>query len=263
MDLGIRGRPALVAAGSKGLGKASAMALAAEGASVAICGRDSGTLEAARDEIAEATGATVVAVPADVSTEEGAVGFVRGGSEALGGCQILVANAGGPPAGDVLSFSDEDLRAALNLNFLSTVRMVREAVPRMREAGYGRVAVISSSSVREPIQGLVLSTAARAAAAGWTKHLADEVAGEGITVNTVLPGRLETDRVRWLREQRAEREGVDTEEIARREAASIPAGRTGDPAELGSVVAFLCSERAAYLTGAAIFVDGGSHRSLF
>jgi 3-oxoacyl-[acyl-carrier protein] reductase len=263
MDMGLAGRPALVAAASKGLGRACASALAAEGARVAICAREAGPLEKAREEIAGATGAEVLAFPADVATEEGAVGFVREASEALGGCEILVANAGGPPAGEVLSFGDDDLRAALDLNFLSTVRMVREAVPRMRAAGYGRVVIISSSAVKQPIPGLALSTSARAAAAGWARNLADEVAGEGITVNTVLPGRFETDRVLWLRERRAEAEGRDPDEVARAEADAIPAGRIGDPEELGAVVAFLCSTQAGYVTGTFVSVDGGAYRGLF
>jgi 3-oxoacyl-[acyl-carrier protein] reductase len=262
VDLGLSGRPALVAAASKGLGRASATALAAEGARVAICGRDRGALEEARDAIAEATGAEVVAIAADVGTEEGAVGFVRDGTEALGGCQILVANAGGPPSGDVLGFSDQDVREALDLNLFSTIRMAREAIPRMREAGYGRIVVISSSSVKQPVSGLVLSTAARAAAAGWVRHLADEVAPDGITVNTVLPGRIDTDRVRWLQQQRAQKEGVSPDEVAQRDAEAIPMGRIGDPAELGAVVAFLCSEGAAYVTGSFVPVDGGSYRGL-
>jgi 3-oxoacyl-[acyl-carrier protein] reductase len=263
MDLGLAGRPALVAAASKGLGKACAAALAAEGARVAICAREEGPLDEARRELAAASGAEVMAIPADVATEEGATGFVRQASEALGGCQILVANSGGPPAGEVLSFGDDDLRAALDLNFLSTVRMIREAVPRMREGGYGRVVIISSSALKQPIEGLVLSTSARAAAAGWARNLADELAGEGITVNTVLPGRFETDRVRWLRERRAEAEGRDPGEVARAEAEAIPAGRIGDPAELGAVVAFLCSEKAGYVTGTFVSIDGGMYRGLF
>jgi 3-oxoacyl-[acyl-carrier protein] reductase len=262
VDLGLSGRPALVAAASKGLGRASALALAGEGARVAICARDRGELETARDHIAENTGAEVVAVPADVATEEGAVGFVREGSEALGGCQILVANAGGPPSGEVSGFSDDDLRQALDLNLLSTVRMAREAIPRMRQAGYGRIVVISSSSVKQPVPGLVLSTTARAAAAGWARHLADEVAGDGITVNTVLPGRFDTDRVRWLLGRRAESEGLSPDEVARKDAEAIPAGRIGDPDELGAVVAFLCSGRASYVTGAFVSVDGGLYRGL-
>jgi 3-oxoacyl-[acyl-carrier protein] reductase len=262
MDLGISGRPALVAAASKGLGKGCAAALAAEGARVAICARDGGALEATRDEIAEATGATVVAITADVSREEDARRFVREGAEALGGCQILVANAGGPPTGRFEDFSDQEVRDALELNFLSTTRMAREAVPAMRHAGFGRIVVISSSAVKQPIGGLILSTSARAAAAGWARSLADEVAGDGITVNTVLPGRFLTDRIRFLHRDRAERSGRSEQDERAEDEATIPVGRIGDPRELGDVVAFLCSERAAYITGTFLQVDGGMYRGL-
>lgn len=263
MELGLSGRPALVAAASRGLGKACALALAAEGARVAICARDRGALEAARDEIAETTGAAVVAVPADVATEEGAVGFVRQGSEALGGCEVLVANAGGPPTRAAQEITDDDLRAALEENLLSTVRMVREAIPRMRELGYGRVVVIGSGTIRQPVPGLVLSTAARSAMAGWARHLADEVAPDGITVNVVLPGRFLTDRVRALQADRAERAGKPVDEVAAEDLRAIPAGRLGEPRELGDLVAFLASERAAYLTGSFIQADGGLYRGLY
>jgi 3-oxoacyl-[acyl-carrier protein] reductase len=262
MDLGLSGRPALVAAASKGLGRGCATALAAEGAKVAICARDRGALERTRDEISEETGATIVAIPADVSEEDGARRFVREGAEALGGCQILVPNAGGPPTGRFEDFSDDDVRQALELNFLSTTWMAREALPLMREAGYGRIVVISSTAVKQPIPGLILSTSARAAAAGWAKELADEVARDGITVNTVFPGRFLTDRIRFLHRDRAERSGRTEEEERADDEASIPAGRIGDPRELGEVVAFLCSERAAYITGTFLQVDGGMYRGL-
>jgi len=262
MNLGISGRAALVAAASKGLGKGCATALAAEGARVAICARDRGVLEATRDEIAEATGATVVAIEADVSREEDARRFVREGAEALGGCQILVANAGGPQTGRFEDLSDQDVRDALELNFLSTTRMAREALPLMREAGYGRIVVISSTAVKQPIPGLILSTAARAAAAGWARSLADEVARDGITVNTVFPGRFLTDRIRFLHRDRAQRAGRTEEDERADDEAAIPVGRIGDPRELGDVVAFLCSQRASYITGTFLQVDGGMYRGL-
>lgn len=261
MDLGLAGRPALVAAASRGLGKASALSLAGEGAAVAICGRDRGVLEATREEIVDATGATVVALPADVSTEEGAVGFVRQASEALGGCEILVANAGGPPVGLAEHVSDDDVRAAVDLTLLSTMRMTREALPRMREAGYGRVVVISSLAVKQPIPGLVLSNAVRAAVLGWARTLAGEVAEAGITVNAVLPGWVLTDRVRDLLEQRTGGSSSSLDD-ATVEGVRIPVGRLGEPAELGDVVAFLSSERASYLTGCFVQVDGGLYRGL-
>lgn len=262
MDLGLRGRPALVAAASRGLGRACALALAREGARVAICARDRGALEAARDEIAGETGATVVAVHADVSTEEGAVGFVREAAAALGGCQVLVANAGGPRPGTFGELSDRDFLDAVDLTLLSAVRMAREALPHMRQAGYGRLVLVASLSVKQPIPGLMLSNAVRAGLVGWAKTLADEVGPEGITVNAVLPGRFDTDRIRQLTEDRAVRSGLTPEEVLARDAASIPLGRIGDPMELGEVVAFLCSERASYVTGCFVQVDGGMYRGL-
>ena len=262
MDLGIAGRPALVAAASRGLGKASALALAAEGAPVAICGRDAGALQAARDEIVERTGGTVVAVPADVALEADAVRFVREGSEALGGCQILVTNAGGPRTGRFEELTDDDFRTALDLLFFSAIRMARQAIPGMRAARYGRIVMLSSLSAREPIRDLILSSSARAGLSGWAKTLSDEVAPDGITVNAVLPGRVWTDRVRSLIEHGAERSGRSIEEERTAEEASIPVRRFGDPAEVGAVVAFLASVDAGYVTGSSIAVDGGLHRGV-
>jgi 3-oxoacyl-[acyl-carrier protein] reductase len=158
--------------------------------------------------------------------------------------------------------TDQDFRDALELAFFSTVRMTREALPLMRQAGYGRVVVIGSSSIKQPIPNLILSNSARAGVAGWAKTLALELAPEGITVNLVLPGRFRTDRVRELLEDRARRAGRPFEVVEREEAEAIPAGRFGDPAELGSVVAFLASQRASYITGAMYHVDGGLIRGL-
>lgn len=263
MDLGLGGRAALVAAASKGLGKACAEALAGEGAAVAICARDGGALRAARDEIAEATGATVVAIPADVSREDDAVRFVREGAEALGGCHILVANAGGPPFGRFEELDEDDVRSALDLNLFSTLRMTREALPRMREARYGRVIVILSIAAKQPIPNLILSNTIRAGLAGWARTLADEVGPDGITVNGILPEGVLTDRVRSLHQDRARRAGRSVEEVMAEAVEEIPVRRFGEPRDVGDIVAFLASERASYITGTFVQVDGGAYRGLF
>jgi 3-oxoacyl-[acyl-carrier protein] reductase len=262
MDLGLKGRPALVAAASKGLGRACALALAREGATVAICARDEGELKATRDEIAEETGAAVVAIPADVAQEEEATRFVREGTEALGGCQILIANAGGPRTGKFDELADDDFRAALELNYFSTIRMARAALPSMRAAGYGRLIVVGSLAIKQPVANLLLSNSIRAGIAGWAKTLADEVGPDGITVNVVLPGMLLSDRVRFLIQQRADEAGRSFEEQVEQESESMPLRRLGDPQELGDVVAFLASERASYLTGCFVQIDGGLYRGL-
>lgn len=255
MNLGLEGRPVLVAGASRGLGKACAWALAEEGARVAIAARSAEAVEAAREEIAAATGGEVFALAVDVAAEPER--FVREGAEAAGGCHVLVANAGGPKLGRFQELTDQDFRDALELSFFSTVRMTRASLPLMREAGYGRVVVIGSSSIKQPIPNLILSSAARSGVAGWAKTLSQELGPEGITVNLVLPGRFRTDRVAELMADRAQRAGRPVEEMEREEAATIPAGRFGEPRELGDLVAFLASERASYITGAAYQVDGG------
>jgi 3-oxoacyl-[acyl-carrier protein] reductase len=262
VDLGLKGRTALVAAASRGLGKACATSLAAEGAAVAICARDRDALEKARDQISEDTGSTVVAIPADVSKEEDVLRFVREGSEALGGCQILVTNAGGPPPGAFEQLDDDAFRQALEALLFSSMRMAREAIPGMREGGYGRIVVMSSTAVKQPIPNLILSNSARAAVAGWAKTLADEVAGDGITVNSIMPGRVWTDRVRSLIEHTAQESGRSIEEERKFQESLIPVGRFGETQEVGDLVAFLASPRAAYLTGTSILVDGGLSRGL-
>src|SRR4051794_17184209 len=247
MDLGLRGKRAAVAAASAGLGYASAKVLVDEGAHVAICSRDRDRV----DRAAAALGDRAVPIVADVSTTEGATAFVDRACDLLGGLDILVPNAGGPPAGTFTSTPLEQYPKALELNLLSVVSMCLRAVPVMREQQWGRVVAITSIAVRQPIENLILSNTARAGATGFLKTLALEVAGDGITVNSVQPGLHETDRLRDLH-------GGNLDALA----AQIPVGSVGSPDDFGAVVAFLCSEQAAYITGAAIPVEGGSHRAL-
>ncbi len=247
MDLHLQGRRAAVAAATAGLGFAAARALVAEGATVAVCGRDRARTEAA----AERLGSGSVPVPADVSTPQGAEDFVRRATDALGGLDILVTNAGGPPAATFATATLGDYERAVAMNLLSVVAMCTAAVPAMRSRGWGRIVAITSITVRQPIANLITSTTARAGATGFLKTLATEVAGDGVTVNSVQPGYHATERVRSL-------VGDDTSALA----ASIPTGTVGDPDDFGAVVAFLCSEQARFLTGAAIPVDGGGAAGL-
>lgn len=247
MDLGISGRRAAVAASSRGLGFATAAALAREGVQVALCGRDAGRVE----EAARRIGASAVPLVADVSTVAGATGFVEAATEALGGIDILVANAGGPPAGDFASVEDvEEYARAFELNALSAIAMCRAAVPAMQAAGWGRVLAITSVAVRQPIPTLILSNTARAGLTGFLKTLAREVARDGVTVNSIQPGFHATERITSLH--------ADTSALA----AAVPAGTIGDADDFGTVAAFLCSEPARYVTGVALPVDGGANAGL-
>lgn len=261
MDLGIEGKVALVAAASRGLGRACALALASEGAHVAICARGAERLRETEREIA-ACGVRVHATVADMARAEDVRRFVGEAAAALGEPDILVNNAGGPPPGPVDSFDDGAYRGAIELNLLSTIRLSLAALPAMRRRRWGRIVNITSSAAKQPIEGLVLSNTARAGVLGFAKTLAGEVAADGITVNTVCPGTILTDRIRSLARATAEREGIDAEEALRRMESQIPVRRLGRPEELAALVAFLASEPAAYLTGATIQVDGGLVRSL-
>ena len=238
-----------MAAGTAGLGLGAAKALAAEGVRVAVCGRDPARLQRALTMIREHGEA--VGFVADVSTEDGATGFVDQSVERLGGVDILVANAGGPPPGTFASTSLDDYQAAMHLNFMSTVAMCRAAVPSMQERLWGRVVGITSVGARQPIDGLIASVAARAAVTGFLKSLAFEVAPDGVTVNSIQPGPHLTARA----------EVLDEKALAAM-AAQLPTGRLGDADDFGAVVAFLCSERANHIVGAAVAVDGGWHKGL-
>jgi 3-oxoacyl-[acyl-carrier protein] reductase len=247
VDLGIANRRAAVAASSSGLGLATAQALAAEGVHVAICGRDADRLAAAAASLPDRT----VVIQADVGTVDGATRFVTEATERLGGLDIVVPNAGGPPAGDFASTPLDAYAPALELNLLSTVAMCHAAVPGLIEQGWGRIVAITSGTVRQPAPTLILSNTARAGATAFLKTLATEIAPHGVTVNSVQPGIHATDRLTHLY-------GDDTSTAA----AAVPTRTVGRPQDFGSVIAFLCSDQARFITGAAIPVEGGASRGL-
>jgi 3-oxoacyl-[acyl-carrier protein] reductase len=262
MDLGLKGKAALVVAASKGMGRACALGLAAEGARVAMCARGEAALDEAAAAVKRQTGAEVLAVSADVSRAEDVRRVVARTVEAFGGVDILVANAGGPPPGPFEQMTDEHWKAAFEQVHLSTVRFIREVLPHMRKRRWGRILTIQSSSVKQPVEGLMLSNGIRPAIAGMFKTLAVDLAKDGITVNLVLPGRIMTDRFIAHQTDRAERAGRTLEEQYALQAADIPAGRIGTPEEFANMVVFLASERASYVTGTAIQVDGGLIKSI-
>lgn len=263
MDTGLRGKVALIAGASAGLGKAAAQALAAEGARIAICSRSEQRINAAAEEIRAATGAEVLPLAADLSKPEEPARIVRAAVGRYGALHVLVTNAGGPPPGTFDDITEEQWEAAFQTTLMSAVRLIREALPHMRAQRWGRIINFTSSSVKAPIDRLLLSNAMRAAVVGMAKTVSNEVASEGITVNNIGPGRIFTDRIHQLDEDRARAIGSTPEEVQRQWAAQIPARRYGEPEEMASLTVFLASEQASYITGTSIQVDGGMLRSLF
>lgn len=247
MDLGIAGKRAAVAAGTAGLGLASAVALAAEGVEVVVCGRDKARLDVAIATIGHGARGVI----GDVGTVDGAVQFVDAASELLGGLDILVTNAGGPPAGTFASTEVAAYLPAVELNLLSVVAMCKAAVPAMQAAGWGRVVAITSVAVRQPMANLILSNTARSGTTAFIKTLAREVAGDGVTANTIQPGLHATDRLKTLYGEAIDEAAVE-----------IPAGVLGRPADFGATVAFLCSDTARFITGTNLHLDGGSYAGL-
>jgi 3-oxoacyl-[acyl-carrier protein] reductase len=263
MDLGLKNRVAMVAAASKGIGKAVALGLAREGAAVAICARGERDLLATAEEIRKATGAEVLPVVADVSTAEGVERFFEEPLKKFGRVDILVNNAGGPPVTSFMDSTVEDYRKALDVNLLSTVALCKTVVPQMQERGWGRVVNIVSLAAKQSLRGLILSNVARPGVIGLAKNMSIELAPYGITVNSILPGLILTDRVMSVGIARAQREGVSLEQELERSSSEIPVGRAGQPEELANVVVFLASERASFVTGLAIQVDGGQYAGLY
>ena len=255
MDLGIKGRKAIVCAASKGLGKGSAMALAAEGVDLIICARGKEALERTADEIRKARGVTVMAIACDITSEAGR-------SAVLAACpapDILVTNSGGPPPGDFRNFSLEDWRKAVENNMLTPIALIHATVYGMVERGFGRIVNITSSSVKAPIGTLELSNGSRAGLTGSVAALARRVVRRNVTINGLLPGWHDTDRIRSSMEGRAKAAGQPYETFVAAAVAETPAGRMGTIEEFGAACAFLCSAHAGYITGQNLLLDGGDY----
>lgn len=262
MDLNLKNKVALIAGASKGLGYAVAYALAQEGASVSISSRDESSIAAAASRIERETGSKVLATPVDVQSADAIQRWVAASADTFGGIDALMTNSGGPPAGLAISFDDQAWQDAANLLLFSTIRMVRAVVPIMQARSGGSILVSTSSSVKEPVPNLGLSTVLRASVSALAKTLAIELASSKIRVNQIIPGRIDTDRVRHLDQVNAKKQNVSIEEAKARAVATIPMGRYGEGPEFGRVGAFLLSDAAAYMTGATVQVDGGMIKSV-
>ncbi len=263
MDLGIKDRVAVVAASSRGLGRAVAEALAAEGVRLALCSRKQETLCATAKFIEERWGVPVFHQAVDVTQAEGVNNFIRATIERFGSVDIGVANAGGSPSKPFAETTVEDWRNAFDLNFMSTLHLVRELLPHMQKQKWGRIVTITSITVKQPTEGLILSNAIRAAVVGLMKSLANEYACDNILFNNVCPGFTATDRLIEVAAAQAAAQGVAPDEIVGRWTRNIPLGRLGRPEEFASVVAFLCSEKAAYVTGTSTAIDGGAVKGIY
>lgn len=263
MDLGLSSRVALVCGSTQGIGRAVAKALAQEGARVAINGRHPDVVGRAAEQLTLETGQRVAPFAADVGIPAQAESLVERVHHELGRLDVLFCNASGPPAAPFSHQSAEAFHRAVEVNLLSAVHLCRAAVPLMRKLQWGRIVCLASVAAKQPLPGLILSTTARAGVLGFAKALADEVATDGITVNVVCPGFIATERIAELTETRAKREQRASQEVMREMIAGIPMARMGHTEELAAAVAFLVSERASYITGAALQVDGGFTRSIF
>jgi 3-oxoacyl-[acyl-carrier protein] reductase len=262
MDLGLNGKVALIAASSTGLGRAVAEELATEHADLVLCARGKELLEETSGRIASQTGATVLAVPADLTIPADIKRVVDEGLARFGRIDILVTNNGGPPTGQFESLTQTQWEAATRLTLYSALELTRSVLPGMKERRWGRILNITSIAVKQPVENLMLSNSLRAALTGFARTLANEVATSGITVNNIMPGYTRTERLDELAQMLADKEGITTREFASRWEAEIPMRRLGEPHEFAALAAFLVSERASYITGQSIAVDGGWIRSL-
>lgn len=262
MDLGLKGKVAMVAGASRGLGYAVARGLAAEGAMVSIGSRNADAISAAAATIANETGAPTLAHVLDVRSAESIQTWFDATTAKCGGVDLLFVNAGGPPAGTALSFDDAAWQGAFELLVLSAVRMVRLVAPSMKQRGGGSIVVSTSAAVKEPIPNLALSNVVRSSVAALSKTLANELAADGIRVNHLLPGRIDTDRIRELDAIRGKATGTSADDVKAAHAKVIPLGRYGAPNEFGSAAVFLFSDAARYITGASLQVDGGLIKSV-
>ena len=262
MDLGIKGRVAMVAAASKGLGRACAEALAREGCRLSICSRSADHLDDARHTIEEG-GGEVLAVACDVSNPSELERWVEATNATFGQVDILVTNTGGPPAARFLQLTEDQWRDGIDSTLMNVVRLSRMVIPGMQSRKWGRIVNITSLVAKQPIELLTISSTLRAGLSALTKTLADQVAKDNVLVNAVLPGHILTDRQIHLNEIRSKEQNITVEEYAKKVEQSIPMARFGRPEEIGNAVAFLCSEQASYITGVSLQVDGGIIRSTF
>jgi 3-oxoacyl-[acyl-carrier protein] reductase len=260
MDLGLTNKVALVAAASKGLGFGVAQALAREGARVSMCSRSAADIEAAASKLRAETGATAIGFACDVADAASIQAWVDSSVREFETIDMLLVNAGGPPAGFFKELTDQQWQAAFELTLMSTIRMIRAVLPHMKHGG--AIVTITSSSVREPIERLALSTVMRSGVVGLVKTLADELAPDGIRINNLMPGRIDTDRVAQLDEMQARRTGLSFEEVRQQSISKIPLGRLGTIEDFGKAAAFLLSPAAGYITGVSLRVDGGMMRSI-